>query len=202
MWSVILHQDWKYDSNKWDADISLVVLVTDVDLSDELKVGTVCLPQQSQLEVSGSGIVVGWGISEKSEARRDPHDSVPNKLKLPAVTKSECLESDDDFEIALSPRAFCAGFLNQMKSACKGDSGGGWFTYNNSTEKYDLGGIVSASLNDPYGRCRSETYSIFTDVTKFTDWIEEKIEETKEIKWKYIDFVQCTFKIWDVTVLG
>ena len=188
VWNVILHPDWKYNSMKWDADISLVVLATDVDLSDELKVGIICLPPQTKLKVSGSGTVVGWGISERSEARGDYHDSVPNKLRLPAVTQSQCLENDDDFEVALSPRTFCAGFLNQMKSACKGDSGGGWFTYNDSTEKYELGGIVSASLNDFYGRCRSETYSIFTDVTKFTDWIEEKVEETKKIKWKEIDF--------------
>lgn len=187
VWEIIIHEDWDYDSEEFDADISLVVLETEV--SRGLSVRIVCLPAASQAEVSGTGSVVGWGVSRRSDANGDPHDSTPNELELPAVPQSQCFEADRNFIIASSNRTFCAGYVNQDKAACKGDSGGGFFLFDRSTKSFNLAGIVSASLIDPkLGPCRTDTYSIFTDVGKFVGWIGEKMEKTKEIKWKEIEF--------------
>jgi serine protease 56 len=175
-----LHEDWKYDEDDFDADIALLTLETEVDLTNRRTVRIICLPQPSSSEVTETGTVVGWGISERSEADGEHHDSKPNKLELPAVTKQQCYNTSHELQMASSDRTFCAGFVNQSKSACKGDSGGGFYVYHSSTRTYYIGGIVSASLHDPYGGCRTDTYSIFTDVNKFVDWIREKMEKTSK----------------------
>jgi secreted trypsin-like serine protease len=188
VWDLILHEDWDYTSNDFDADIALIVLETEVDLKKRFTVGVVCLPAASQAEVSGIGIIAGWGASKRSEANQEPHDSTPNELELPAVTKAECVEADYRLDILLTDRNFCAGFVNQNKSACVGDSGGGFVQYDKSTKAYSITGIVSSSLKDNVGSCRIDLYSVFTDVTKFTDWINLNMEETMDIKWINVDF--------------
>jgi secreted trypsin-like serine protease len=179
-----LHEDWKHETDDFDADIALLTLDTKVDLTNRQTVRIVCLPQSSTSEVTGMGTVVGWGISERSLADREQHDSKPNKLELPAVTKQQCFASNDStadqLDLASSERTFCAGFVNQNKSACKGDSGGGFYVYDRSKKTYNVAGIVSSSLPEESGGCRTDTYSIFTDVSKFIDWIHAKMVEAIE----------------------
>jgi Trypsin len=79
VWEIILHPDWNWNSFKFDADISILVLRDPVVFSE--KVQPICLPQQSDDEVVGLGTVVGWGVSEHSEAVGEEIDSTPN-LKL------------------------------------------------------------------------------------------------------------------------
>jgi secreted trypsin-like serine protease len=69
-----------------------------------------------------------------------------------------------------------------------GDSGGGFVQYDKETKAYSITGIVSSSLKDNVGSCRIDLYSVFTDVTKFIDWINLKMEETKEKKWIDVNF--------------
>jgi secreted trypsin-like serine protease len=184
---LILHEDWNPSASDFDADISLVVLKTEVNFSNP-RIKIVCLPPASELPVTGIGRVAGWGISERSVADGEYHDSKPNELELPAVTRDQCAEADKDLDVASSDRTFCAGFLNQNKSACKGDSGGGFYLYDNSKRIFNLAGIVSASLNDPAGDCRVDIFSIFTDVTKYIEWIAKKMEVTMEVQWKAVEF--------------
>jgi secreted trypsin-like serine protease len=178
---LFLHENWKYDSDDYDADIALLLLKTEVDLTQRQFVRIVCLPAPSQGEVTGDGTVVGFGISERSEADGERHDSTPNELTLPAVSQTQCTE-DNRFHHIYSNRTFCAGFENQGKAACKGDSGGGFYQYDRSTTRYNLAGIVSSSIYDPFGGCSINTYSMFTDVSKFVGWIQEKME----IEWTYV----------------
>jgi secreted trypsin-like serine protease len=66
-------------------------------------------------------------------------------------------------------------------------------------------GIVSSGIST-YGRCKNETYTLYTDVFKFVDWIKTEVEsgyliasidDTQDfesfIKWKSID-VFCDFR--------
>jgi secreted trypsin-like serine protease len=51
-----------------------------------------------------------------------------------------------------------------------GDSGGGFIVKTNG--KWYLRGIVSSSLINPDTyECDTSNFVVFTDVTKFTDWI-------------------------------
>jgi secreted trypsin-like serine protease len=98
----------------------------------------------------------------------------PNYLKLPAVTNEQCTDADYRFHDLVSDRTFCAGFVNQGKSTCQGDSGGGLFSFYKTTNSVNLAGIVSGSLYNSLNECEINTYSVFTDVAKFVDWINDR----------------------------
>ena len=190
VWQVIIHDSWDYNSDEYDADISLVVLETEVDLSDRFKVGIVCLPPASKKKFMGTGTVVGWGFSEVSEANHEYFDSTPNEVDLSAVTRLQCEKTGYDLIIASSERTFCAVFLNQNKSTYRGDSGDGFTVFVRST---NLAGIVSSSkVAKNNENCNIDTYSIFTDVGKFVKWIKSGIKKTEKVKWKNIEF-ECRY---------
>ena len=158
-----------------------------------MKVAIICLPSASGVDYTGIGTVVGWGISEASEANYEHFDSTPNGIELPSVTQTQCEEAVNDFHTASSHRTFCAGYLDQGKSACGGDSGGGFVAYDRSRKNYNLAGIVSSSLIDRKMRsCNIDTYSIFTDVGKFVEWMRKNMKKTEEIKWQDVEF-HCSF---------
>jgi secreted trypsin-like serine protease len=182
IWEVILHPEWKVNTYDFDADISIVVLRDPVMMT--LTVGKICLPEPSEDEVVGTGTIVGWGKSEASEKLRNGPDTIPNELQLPAVDDRTCYESNDNFHDIISDRTFCAGFVNQGKSACSGDSGGGFYLRSSPKLVWKLRGIVSASIRDPYRGCNVNTYGVYTNVARFVDWIKTKMEET--IKWKEV----------------
>lgn len=189
VWDVFKHEDWNYEDPKYDADIAVVVLETKVDFNTPHIVGVVCLPPANIGEVSGKGTVVGWGIIEKFDHR---NDETPKKVELQAISNSECLEADDAFKFVTSNRTFCAGFINQGKSSCGGDGGGGFYVYDESTETYTLVGINSEWLRDlQTNECRTDTYLVLNDVAKYANWIQEKMEETKEIIWNPLE-LECS----------
>jgi secreted trypsin-like serine protease len=180
---VIVHHHWKHNDESFDADISLIILSTPVDLSDP-RVGIACLPTASNA-LPGTGTIIGWGITENSTEYFEP---TPSELEIPAVSEAQCFRADPRLSIISSRRTFCAGFVNQGKAACPGDSGGGFFTYDRKAKAYQIEGIVSASLNDPYGNCVSNMFSIFTNVAKYLCWIEVKVDETTEVRLKDVRF--------------
>jgi secreted trypsin-like serine protease len=167
---LILHEDWKHDGDNFDADIAILLLETEVNLTQRQFVRIVCLPTSSQGEVTGDGTIVSFGHSIDE-------DLTPNELTLPAVTQAQCFEADSRLRELSSNRTFCAGFVNQSKSICKGDSGGGFYQLDRSMESQILAGIVSGSPNDPSGGCNINIYAVFTDVSKFVWWIQEKMKE-------------------------
>lgn len=114
VWEIIVHPDWDVTSFVYDADISLIVLQEQVNFGDGSSVATVCLPAQSDNEVLGTGFTAGWGFSEKSPKKVT---ETPNTLTLPAVNDSVCFKSDSDLQLVSSQRTFCAGFVNQSKTA-------------------------------------------------------------------------------------
>jgi secreted trypsin-like serine protease len=56
---------------------------------------------------------------------------------------------------------------------CAGDSGGGILV--KVSNVYYLRGIVSSSLLTNDYECDVDSYSVFTNVLKFTNWIKSKI---------------------------
>jgi secreted trypsin-like serine protease len=180
---LIIHEDWKHDSDNYDADIALILLKSEVNLTQLQFNRTVCFPTSGQGEVTGNGTVDNFDISAQSHANQGEHDVTRNELKLAVVSQTQCFKADNKLREMSSKRTFCAGFVNQSKSVCKGDSGGGFYQLGRSTKCHTLAGIVSATPNDPNGGCN--TYSVFTDVSKFVGWIQAKMEE---IEWNYVKF--------------
>jgi secreted trypsin-like serine protease len=184
-----LHPDWNSQSRDFDADISILVLREPVEFSRNVE--SICLPRQSdEDEVVGIGTVVGWGKSERSEAAGEQYDSTPNELEVPAVNNSHCFLAVKKFDTISSFRTFCAGYINESKSVCSGDGGGGFYLFDSMTKRFNLQGIVSATKYDHYRNrnCDINIYTIYTNVAKFIDWIRSEMNKWKEIKWEEVEF--------------
>ena len=186
VWTVIVHPDWDPINFSFDADVALIVLRKPVELILDL-VQIIGLSRSSE-ELTGSGTVVGWGKSERSEAIGNDYDYAPNKIDLPVVSQTEFFRASKDLQATASNRTFCAGFIDQSTAVCVGDSGSGFYRFVESNRRYELAGIVSASVKDPFRLCEIELYSLFTNVAKFISWIDRQMETTKEIKWKNVIF--------------
>lgn len=186
VWDVVINYMWDETAPYYDSDVALVVLESELDLNDQ-KVGIVCLPpfiEATSKDLLQNGFVVGWGISEKSEAL----NPTPVEVEIPSATFRQCNKADAWFFHASSHQTFFTGFTTQNESACSSDDGGGLLVNDPIKEKIYLTGIYSASLMDSSNECRSDTCSIFANVGKLVEWIAEKIRETTEIKWNGVNF--------------
>lgn len=185
VWEIILHPDWDFNNEKFDADISVVVLVDRVEFSDQVQ--RVCLPQLDFTEVSGQGTVVGWGKSETSLSHFGDHSSTPIELVIPAINSSHCYTTFYKLAIVSSNRMFCGGFEDQEKAPCLGDSGSGFYHTDGSSWK--VRGIVSASIIDYDFGCDVNKFSLYTNVAWFTEWITTVMKETTQVSWKSVEFI-------------
>lgn len=180
---IVIHHEWKYDQEKYIADIAILELHDAADLNTFVR--TVCLPQQSHNSVTGTGMVVGWG---KSEYSNGPNEATPLELQEPAIDDGTCYTTFYKLAIySSSPQMFCGGFANQRKAACTGDSGGGF--YFPEGRIWTVRGIVSGGLKTVYG-CEVNAYTLYTKIAIFRDWITNVMNST--IDWLKVDF-RCEF---------
>lgn len=183
---IILHPDWKFSEDKYDADIAVVVLTQKTEYSNGI--WPICLPLASNEEVVGTGTVVGWGKSQHSEGLH--YSATPNKIEIPAVNSSHCYTTTDLGQIS-SVRAFCGGYENQEKGPCLGDSGSGFFI--RTASNWVLQGIVSSGLFELQRGCDINTFSLYTNVARFIEWITQTVEDTVEVEWSY-ENIDCDEK--------
>lgn len=185
VWEVIPHPDWNFNEERFDADISIAVLTDRIEFSNAIQ--PICLPQASYEEVVGTGTVAGWGMSEHVAYGRR-HDSKLNQLVVPAVNSSHCYTTFYILGAVSSNRAFCGGYEYQGRAPCLGDSGGGFYLLDRSTSAWNVRGVISASILDFDNGCDINTFSIYTNVARFVDWIRSEIVRTRTIKWQFIEF--------------
>lgn len=190
----IIHPDWNYNDDKYDADITLAVLIKTVDFNAFVK--PICLwsSTQSYEDIDGQqGIVAGWGKTQFKAISTE----FPFWTKVPVVNTLTCIRSNDAFNQITSDRTFCGGKRNGTTGPCNGDSGnfstlkvihvqiiffytvlgGGFVFQSRESSKWYLRGIVSSSLYDRVlSSCDITNYIVFTDAAKFTIWIEGYIK--------------------------
>ncbi|XP_058450590.1 serine protease easter-like [Malaya genurostris] len=145
-------------------DIALLELTEPVTYS--AYVLPACLNSKPNLRTD-IGSVVGWGVADD-----DKPSPTLKKLSLPVVAESECLKSDPlIFGVALQKELFCAGYANGS-APCNGDSGGGLMLQRG--DAWYLAGIVSFTKIRGSGSdlCLADSYTAFTNVTAYWDWIE------------------------------
>lgn len=175
---IIIHPDWDVSSESYDADISIVVLSTPIQFSSFIQ--PICLPKYDHGEISGTGIITGWGSSENSTRYRP--DSTPSKLEIPAVNGFYCLLTIPKLAYIASLRTFCGGYKNESKAPCLGDSGGGYYTKDKATmTSWNIKGIISSGLQDHEYGCDINKFSLYTNVPIFSKWIMRVMMETN---WK------------------
>lgn len=172
-----IHPDWiskDDDDTSYDADIALVLLMQTVTFSDVIQ--PICLPESSQIKAVGEGTVVGWGSTSLNEN----HSSILKKMKVPIVNGTHCYTSTSELASYGSDRMFCAGYKNEGKSVCAGDSGSGLYQKDDLTEdSWVLSGIVSGSLLSNSGGCNVDSFALYTNVASFLDWISS-VENSNE----------------------
>ncbi|CRL03725.1 CLUMA_CG016552, isoform B [Clunio marinus] len=181
-----IHPNWNIHQEKYDSDIALIKIVGNVPLRSNIY--PACL-WTSALEMKNAptGTVIGWGATEDQLTTQN--QLIPRQIELKIVTNEVCYE-DEFMGSLISSRTFCAIGENGS-GPCKGDSGGGSYMKDNS--KWFIKGIFSSSLFTDEGMCDVERYSIFTDVSKFSNWIAKEMDietdmtcKAYETKLKYI----------------
>ncbi|XP_059488124.1 transmembrane protease serine 11B-like protein [Neocloeon triangulifer] len=172
---VIVHPGYNH-RNDFGDDIALIILAENVQVT--AKVRPICLWNSNydlNKIANGTGTVVGWG--------RTSDDTLPDTLQradLKIVSYQECYQSSRLFMSEnLHPREnFCAGYPHNQTGACKGDSGGG--LYIRESGRYFLRGVVSSGIKkleinkEEFIACDPNSYSLFTDVTNYMQWIVDK----------------------------
>lgn len=167
--SIVIHPDWNNENFKFDSDIAIAVLTDAVQFSKRIK--PILLPKMDFDEVVGVGTIFGWGKSEHSDERF--FDSTPSKLLVPAINSSYCYSTFPQLAVHTSVTLFCGGYEDMRKGPCIGDSGGGFYMKDSSTNSWNVRGIVSGSLVDMQFGCDVNKFSLFTNVARFIEWIEE-----------------------------
>ena len=184
MSQIIIHPDWKSQDDKFDADLAVVVMGEEVEFSEFIQ--PVGLPSQSDADVTGCGIIAGWGQSKNSIEFRGKYEETPNELEMPVVNAAKCYPRFPGLAEIASERMFCAGYDSETKGACFGDSGGGFYASKSQSSQFIVEGIVSSSLVDNK-TCDVNKFSLYTSVGWFVDWIEDKMKETEEIQWTEVE---------------
>ncbi|CAG7828293.1 unnamed protein product [Allacma fusca] len=164
---ILVHD--RYDpTNNYQADIALIALKSPAAINP--KVLMACLPYSDSVEPSPGtlGQVAGFGVDETGK--------ISDELKfanLPVVGVEECIKS---VNFIPSVNQLCAGYANGT-GVCFGDSGGGLVFKMN--QRYFLYGIVSVGPRSGRRKrsltCNQKTYSVFTSVARFVDWVTWKI---------------------------
>merc|ERR1711976_401133 len=123
------------------------------------------LPEKMEETPAGTEcIVTGWGATYEGQLFL-PDDL--QKVSIPVVGDEECDQAyDPNYDVAES--MICAGVLGDGgKDSCQGDSGGPFIDANRTK----LLGIVSWGI----GCAREEYPGVYTQVSYFVDWLEEKM---------------------------
>jgi secreted trypsin-like serine protease len=148
---------------RYDGDIAMLLFDEEIPLRRFIK--PICLWKLSTEMSATEGIVTGWGMSEDTSKI---HEAVPKQLKVPIHSNEHCFLTNSNLAMISSERTFCAGSANSS-GVCSGDSGHGLFVKQGN--KLHLKGIVSSTVLNNDGMCDVNTFSIFTNVEKFKDWI-------------------------------
>jgi hypothetical protein len=116
---IILHQDWKSYTTRYDGDVAILVIEKDVEFTSMIQ--PICLPsvEWKNMELV-NGTVAGWGFSEKND--RTAVEAVLKKTLLNAPpTNEECFLKDKALTELSSTRTYCGGGSNS--GPCKIEGG-------------------------------------------------------------------------------
>lgn len=180
---IIIHPDWKYDQDSYDADIAILklFLLNAIDFNSFVR--PICLPEQMDLVVTGNGTTVGWSKSAKSN---DVNESTPSAVEQPVVDGNTCYTTDYNLAKYSSSRMFCGGSVSQGEASCSADSGGFYFLDERSI--WTIRGISSGGVKDAAGKCEASAHTLHTNVAKFSDWILDKTTDWTKAKFKCSKF--------------
>lgn len=116
---IIIHPD--YDRRRVPRDADIAILLTKNRVMFNEFIQPVCLwsmEDDRNIKIDAMGTIVGWGRKSIEQMT----STIPRKIELPMVSRSECLATSQELSMVLSNRTFCAGTLDG-NGPCHGDSG-------------------------------------------------------------------------------
>ncbi|XP_039601443.1 suppressor of tumorigenicity 14 protein homolog isoform X1 [Polypterus senegalus] len=157
---IVVHS--QYDQYTSDYDIALLELNAAVFFNEFVQ--PICLPASSHFfSIENNCFVTGWGVlMEDGELA-----SVLQEATVKIISHNTCNKFYDD---AVTPRMLCAGNLHGGVDACQGDSGGP-LVCQEKGKRWFLAGIVSWGE----GCARRNRPGVYTQVVKFSEWIQQLI---------------------------
>uniref|UniRef100_U5EQH8 Putative trypsin-like serine protease n=1 Tax=Corethrella appendiculata TaxID=1370023 RepID=U5EQH8_9DIPT len=165
---LITHPDYN-NLKPTDADIGILKLYDYIEYTRFIRPACLWNGDTSLNNIVGvDATVVGWGEQEDGS-----RSQTPQVATVPIVEQDTCLRQSPEFRDITSKRTFCAG--GEGKGPCRGDSGGGLLIKQNS--QWYIRGIVSkATLEANTNKCDLTKYVVYTDVTKYREWLLEYME--------------------------
>ncbi|XP_061440578.1 hepatocyte growth factor activator isoform X2 [Rhineura floridana] len=129
----------------------------------------ICLPENGMSFPDNHKCqIAGWGhLHENSSS----YSRVLQETSIPIIPDYKC-RNYDVYGADISENMFCAGYLDAKSDACQGDSGGPLVCENNGVTY--LYGIISWGE----GCSKVGKPGVYTKLTKYVDWINEKINPT------------------------
>ncbi|XP_072476187.1 hepatocyte growth factor activator isoform X2 [Notamacropus eugenii] len=115
--------------------------------------------------------IAGWGHMYENVTG---YSSYLREALLPLIPNHKC-SSPEVYGADITPNMFCAGYFDCKSDACQGDSGGPLACEKNGISY--LYGIIS--WGDGCGRFNKP--GVYTRVTNYVDWINDKIRPPKKV---------------------
>nr|XP_023494232.1 hepatocyte growth factor activator isoform X3 [Equus caballus] len=130
----------------------------------------VCLPEPGSAFPAGHKCqIAGWGHQDENLSG---YSSSLREALVPLVADHKC-SSPEVYGADISPNMLCAGYFDCKSDACQGDSGGPLACEKNGVAY--LYGIIS--WGDGCGRLNKP--GVYTRVTNYVDWINDRIRPPK-----------------------
>ncbi|XP_055609289.1 CLIP domain-containing serine protease B4-like [Uranotaenia lowii] len=164
---IIVHEEYNPQNKNQYNDIALIRMVRDVSFSSYIS--PICLPvapaERNKNNVGTKAVAAGWGRTETAS-----QSSVKLKVELDITDFNKCASVYRNSQVTLRDTQLCAGGL-RGKDTCSGDSGGPLMK--RVVGNIYLYGIVSFGPN----KCGTKDVpGVYTNVPKFIDWIQAKLQ--------------------------
>ncbi|XP_072896888.1 coagulation factor X isoform X3 [Hemitrygon akajei] len=154
----------QYNPETYDNDIALLYLNQSVNFT--FAVAPICLPNHNLgkllLQSGKGGMVSGWGIT----AKRGRLSRFLLRVQLPYIEQATCMKST---KLEVTDNMFCAGYADEYKDSCRGDSGGPYAVLYRDT--WYLTGVVSWGE----GCANAGKYGLYTRVPAYLSWIHDNL---------------------------
>ncbi|XP_034836824.1 trypsin-7-like [Maniola hyperantus] len=152
-----VHPLWNTSNlHSHDYDYQLLLLELPIPVSSVAR--PIAIGTESDDEPGNMVSVSGWGHLHYKKSKMQEY---LYRVSVPIMSHSECKEMPDGKYSNITPRMFCAGYLNGTKDSCQGDSGGP-VVYNAK-----LIGLVSYGV----GCAAPMQPGVYSNVPMGRDWI-------------------------------
>lgn len=169
-----LHPKYKKTNLQMEHDIAVVKLKKPVQMSKS--VGIACLPKKNEKVPRNSKCyIAGWGVTEVHDGVHDGKSEILMDGVLRPISNSQCSQKNQFLGKTLVNENMICGHSpeNEQLGTCQGDSGGPYVCLT-SAKRFAIQGVVSFGNA---GCDVKELYPVFTRVSQYVDWIQQKMKE-------------------------